>query len=841
MLKWLQLNRQRLLDGMQNVVPTILDYLVEKEHIDPLGDVYQEIVLDTTVPLQKARKLLDWLSSQPPAVFWAFQHAIRQERLQTEAIHRLAVSEIEMRELMELAEDMSPAEKLSLMGGRSVLKACNELQKYYVARDQLLMSAGLAKGKVMVMDKIQVNICLLPPEEAKTALENPLFSSHQDQERHEYLFSKFPQRQLSLLGLDGVFKAKQEGERSPHKVVASGGAGCGKSVCFTRKAPYEWAFGRLWQHFALLFCLELRDKSVWKAKTLSELLKLAELGLSAVEQEEVVQFITSHPDQVVIVCDGLDESSIDPNSLLWHVLQGTAIGVPSRLHIVVTTRPCNAAVELTQSTSYRGVEVIGFAEEDVALFARKYLGIETGKKLLSLLHKQPSIASMMHAPLFCLMVCDLFQKENDLPSRRTDVFQKIVVALLHRFARARNVQVPFQDWTDAPASLKELVIGLGKVAFLGLQNKQLYFTDQELTNAGMPLEALELGLPTRSESTSLWKQDEYAFSHLTLQEFLAALYVSSEVLQTDEDMAKLLETVRFEDGHLSSFWVFLAGLLDSHLVDVLLHRVLSVPATQSGLIGPDRLLQACRCYAESHLGQSSVPSASINTFLGKGSLSFVANFLSVSDCAAISTVLQAHTQTEHLHIVNFGNCHVTDTRLAGLLTGLQRCKSYKKFLMSRNSLSSQEMADLSIVLANSASTLEVLHVDFNHIGEEGLETLGTALKQCKALKSLHLAGNAPAPQTLFDLLSRLPDLEKFSVSGLGDDGVERLAGGVQSCTRLQKLDISSMALSSQSVPILQRLLSSRPSLTLWAREGDFSEDAWKELNHAVGAHRIKKL
>ena len=129
--------------------------------------------------------------------------------------------------------------------------------------------------------------------------------------------------------------------------------------------------------------------------------------------------------------------------------------------------------------------------------------------LLSLLDKQPSIASMMHAPLFCLLVCDLFQEEQELPSRRTEIFQKIVAALLHRYAKARDFKVPFQNWTDAPTSLKELVIGLGKVAFQGLQKKQLYFTDAELFKVGMSLEALELGLLVKLDSTSFWKRDEY--------------------------------------------------------------------------------------------------------------------------------------------------------------------------------------------------------------------------------------------------------------------------------------------------------------------------------------------
>ena len=288
MLKWLELRRQSLIDGMQYVVPIILDYLVTKGRIDPdRSEVYQEIMLDTTVPLQKARKLLDWLSTQPPDVFWTFQKAISQSSLQTYAVHRLVVRDEEIKELMALVTDMSLSDRLGLLSCRSVLKAREELQKSYRSMDELLMSTGLAKGKTMTMEQVMVNVCLLSAEEVQKAFEKPALSSCQDQERSQYVFSKILQNQHSHLSLEEVFRAKNPGEKDPSKVVASGGAGCGKSVCFTRKAPYEWALGRLWQQFALLFCLEARDKCVWKAKTLTELLKLAELGLNAEEEEEV--------------------------------------------------------------------------------------------------------------------------------------------------------------------------------------------------------------------------------------------------------------------------------------------------------------------------------------------------------------------------------------------------------------------------------------------------------------------------------------------------------------------------------------------------------------------------
>ena len=799
MLRWLQLYRKRLLDGMQNVVPIILDYLVDKGKIDPLRDVYQEIMLDTTTNVQKVRKLLDWLATQPPAVFWSFQHAIRQDRLQTEAVHGLAVSDKEMRELRERVNDMSLPEKLNLMSCRSVLKAREELQKFYRSRDKLLMSAGLAKGKTMPMDKILVNVCLLSSEEVKEAFENPSFSSCLDQERSEYLLSKLVQNRSQSLDLEDVFKAKDDDQDDPNKVVATGGAGCGKSVCFTRKVPYEWACGKLWKQFALLFCLELRDKNVWKVKTLADLLGLAELHLSAREQDEIVQFITNHPDKVAIVCDGLDEGSINESSLLFRLLQGKCVGIPSSLRVVVTTRPCKAAGDISQSISHRGVEIVGFTEEDVALFARKYLGQNAGDKLVSLLEKQPEIGGMLHAPLFCLLVCDLFQEEQDLPSRRTELFEKIIVALLHRFAKAHSLEEPFQDWADAPANLREMVIGLGKVAFQGLKEKQLYFTDVELKKAGMPDAALELGLLTKSESTKFWKRDEYAFSHLTLQEFMATLYVSSEVLQTDADMAKLLEMVHFEDGHLSTFWVFLAGVLRLGILEAFLRATSGQPKVieVASYLHDVRMLQLYRCFYESELGKRGAKSASVGTLLKKiPSITLIGTSLSVSDCAAISTLLRAHQETEKFRQVTFINCIIPDAGFEQLLCVLQPCNSIQEFSMTNMifSLPTQHMSSIGTILANSASTLEEVDLCESVLGDDGLEQLTPGLQQCRNLKRLQLNYTCltfrSAP-TLRDVVSCLPRLKNLSLSGndLHDSGIEQLASGLQHCTALRQLTV----------------------------------------------------
>ena len=749
-----------------------------------------------------------------------------------------------MKELMEFVKGMSLPEKLGLMSSQAVLKAREELQKFYLSRDELPVSAGLAKGKTMPMDKILVNICLLSSEEAKKALEDPSFASERDQRRSEYLFSKILQNQPSLLTLEEVFKAKQEGEKDPNKVVASGGAGSGKSTCFTRKAPYEWALEKLWKQFVLLFCLELRDKSVWKAKTLVELLRLAQLGLSAEEQEVVRLFITNHPDQVAIVCDGLDEGSVDEDSFLWSLLKGNCVGVPSSLRMVVTTRPCKAASDVSQSISYRGVEVVGFTNEDVASFVHKYLGKERGTALLAQLEKRPTVASMMHAPLFCLLICDLFQHDQDLPSRGTEIFEKIVVSLLRCYAKAHGSNASFRDMSKAPPKLTELILGLGKVAYDGLQKKQMYFTEGELEEAGLPSEALQLGLLTKSESTDIFQEDKFAFWHLTLQEFLSAFYVSGEVLKTSADVAKLLEKVSLLDGHLSTFWVFLAGLLRADMVEDFLRRLSK--EIRNFLNKFRALLMLFRCFAESCLARSGSRSASVGKILkiqgfNFAAYSFIAGRLSVFDCTAISTALQSHTASKEVHTVDVPGRFMTDAELEQLLPGLHCCTAIQKFNLSFNALTGQLMSEVGVILANNASTLESVGLSGNRIEDDGLEKLVPGIKQCKKLRSLFLTFTGLTSRRgsiLGDVVSSLPCLEQLGISGngLGDEGLEQLAGGLQLCASLRVLYINRLNLSAQSVPILTGLASSLPSLDEIHTWENFEEDDKMKLHHSARGH-----
>ena len=127
------------------------------------------------------------------------------------------------------------------------------------------------------------------------------------------------------------------------------------------------------------------------------------------------------------------------------------------------------------------------------------------------------------------------------------------------------MKTSFKSVEKAPDQLFEKVLEVGKVAFDRLKKKDLSYFQQE--EEDLSEKAMGLGFLEHVQSTTSSEEDRYGFRHLTVQEYLAAVYVCREVLKKAEDVVHLAEELGCgeESGHLNTFWVFVASLVDSSL------------------------------------------------------------------------------------------------------------------------------------------------------------------------------------------------------------------------------------------------------------------------------------
>ena len=664
--------------------------------------------------------------------------------------------------------------------------------------------------------------------------------------------------QSKQVNMSGLLTADDEGGKDPVRLVAVGAAGSGKSFAFTMKATHDWCGGEFWENFALLRTIRCRDKSVWKARSISELFQLEEFGLSSAEEAGVQAFIAQQPERVVLVCDGLDEGSVDEGSFLWRIMIGKNL---RGLRVIITSRPCSAVTSLSESGAiHRHVQMTGFSKENVDDFVVKYLG-EQGRVMLSQLAEQPSVASLMHTPFFALLICEQFKEAGQLPDRRRDVFSSVTLRLVQRFAKRRGFRAAFKRLEKAPRKLFEHVLEVGKVAFDRLKNKDLsYF---ELEEEDLSPEAIELGFLEHMQATSLSKVDQYGFRHLTVQEYLAALYACSGVVKKAGDAARLVEELGCGPaaGHLNTFWVFVAGLLDSSLHEELFAAIAGVHMqtvhpgnTVEGFCraknaqmemdernecGSDvqevpskrcsefvtlkqplqeyRFLLLLHCYSEVPIDSVSKRSPCVVDVLNRWEVYESESWavLSHHDTRVISSAIVRHSDA--LERVDLSPLSLDDPGLHRILPALNKCTLLKELHVDLHMRRSLTPVRLGSILSRNSQTLEMLTVSSLLVQGGVFDGAEDDLEPMQQLKRLELWDvNLKAHgRELSSSIRHLPALRKCVLTRvLMTDSVfiSLVAPALQMCKRLQTLVVKVMPLTGERMSVFASILISLPRL-----------------------------
>ena len=858
---WLDRNREAMVKRLQDHVMAIVDRLVQEGDIDPaLDEAYQFVVAAHAVPVEKVRRLLDSLRKRSPEAFEHFQSALRENGCED-----LTAKDDDVRELEAEFDSLPAFRRLSLELGipASVQEARESLQRSYLeAASEVHMLADMSRSKdegLRNLEDVFVNIGLVSSDEVEKLCSE---WTGKDGGVEEVLAQAMKARQLTLSGL---LEAQSEGSKAPVRIMALGTAGSGKSFTFTMKAAYDWCGGALWEKIALLRTIRCRDKGVWHAKTISELFQLRELGLSAAQEVEVEKFISTHPSQFALVCDGLDEGQVDESSFLWRVMSGTSL---RGLCVIITSRPCSAVSDLSQSgTINRHVQLFGFSKENVREFVIKYLGEIQGAEMLSQLAKQPSISSLMHTPFFALLVCEQFKEEGQIPETRSGIFSSVTLRLVQRYARRLGLKAKFKRIEKAPGMLYKHVLEVGRVAFDRLKRKDLsYF---ELDEEDLPAEAVGLGYLEHMQATSLSGEDQYGFRHLTMQEYLAALYACAEVLKKEGDVVKLAEQLGCgaESGHLNTFWVFVASLLESNLREELLCAIAKTdiqtvtkrmqamdrasdstssvdsPFASSGEsvggegeetenkhsrksqreaepLGIYRFLLLLHCFQEFTATGHCKPSACMKYVLKQEGVDRQRyGGLTPSDLGVISRVMEYYS--DMVEKVDMRGCLLGDDGLQQLLGGLLSCTRLHELNLQSNRLSNLHMARVGEVLTNNKLTLKTVDLGWNSdVGDSGLCRLADGLRHVQHLQRLrlwYLQLTEASGQTLASIISHQPSLVECDIgtNHIGDSGFTAMAPAMQKCQHLEKLDLCSIGLTCDSHTMLTLLsvLASLPRLS----------------------------
>uniref|UniRef100_A0A8C5FID1 NACHT domain-containing protein n=1 Tax=Gadus morhua TaxID=8049 RepID=A0A8C5FID1_GADMO len=393
---------------------------------------------------------------------------------------------------------------------------------------------------------------------------------------------------------EDIFKPGQD--KPIRTIMTTGVAGIGKTL-LTHKFTLDWAEGKANQDIDFAFLLTFRELNLLKGKEFS-LLEL--LHQFSVETKESGIYRYDH-DQVVFILDGLDECRLpldfqnnpiwtdvtEPTSvevLLTNIIRGVLL--PSA-RIWITTRPA-AANQIPAECVDMVTEVRGFTDPQKEEYFRKRFREGTmATTIISHVKKSRSLHIMCHIPVFCwitaTVLVDFFKT-----SQRGGEVPKTVTQMYSHFLRVQSIQGDRKYRERAETDLlwssesREIIVSLGKLAFNQLEKGQLIFYEADLAECDIDIRAASVysGVFTQifKEECGLHQDRMFCFVHLSIQEFLAALYVFLSYINTGVNLlleeqptsrdAELLhlyqsavdKALQSENGHLDLFLRFLLGL-----------------------------------------------------------------------------------------------------------------------------------------------------------------------------------------------------------------------------------------------------------------------------------------
>ena len=308
-------------------------------------------------------------------------------------------------------------------------------------------------------------------------------------------------------------------------VLVQGAPGVGKTT-MAWELCRQWGEGKLLQEYSLLVLLKLRDSCVQKATAVTDLYIHSDLLLQSAVASAVSR---TEGKGTAFLLEGYDElpEDMQEHSIFAQVINGEIL---PKADVIITSRPSASDILFKHcyQQSYQHVEVLGFTEEQINSYVEESFGADEQyqRQFESYLACYPHIRALMYIPLNCSIVIDVYRssktRDSIVPRTQTELYTVLTRILLSRYLTAHKVHGKERRWNlqslaDVPSDVKQNLLKLSELAYQGVVQQQLIFhiIPSDLETMGlMDMEYDEL------ESVS------YNFLHLTIQEFLAAYYVS---------------------------------------------------------------------------------------------------------------------------------------------------------------------------------------------------------------------------------------------------------------------------------------------------------------------------
>ncbi|CAI5638913.1 unnamed protein product [Oreochromis niloticus] len=787
----------------------------DQQHQTDLDSIFM-LLEDNIITFIKneLKKIQKVLSPDYPTAHHSQMEDDERKRSSSEAFLKITLDFLRRMKQVELANRL--LSRIPMGGLEPNLKS-------FLKKKFQCVSEGIAKsGKTTLLNQIYTELYII---EGGTAEVN---------DEHEVRQIETASRKIDSLettiGQEDIFKASPGRDEPIRTVLTKGVAGIGKTF-LTQKYTLDWAEDKANQDIQFIFPFTFRELNVLKEEKFS-LVELVHHFFTETKEAGIRSFEDS---QVVFIFDGLDECRLpldfhktkiltDPRKstsvdvLLINLIRGKLL--PSA-HLWITTRPA-AANQIPPDCVDMVTEVRGFTNSQKEEYFKKRFRDKKASRIISHIKTSRSLHIMCHIPIFCWITATVLEdvlrtrEGGQLPKTLTEMYIHFLVVQ----AKVKKVKYDGGAETDphwSPESRK-MIESLGKLAFDQLQKGNLIFYESDLTECGIDIRAASVysGVFTQifKEVRGLYQDKVYCFIHLSVQEFLAALYVHLtfinsgvnllEEQQTISKKSKLLNEPKLHylhqsgvdralqspNGHLDLLLRFLLGLslpTNQTLLQGLLTKTGSSSQTNkktvqyikeriSENLSAEKSINLFHCLNE--LNDSSLVEE-IQQCMKSGSLS--TDKLSPAQWSALVFILLS--SEKDLDVFDLKKYSASEEAPQRLLPVV---RASDKALLDGCNLSGRSCAALSSVLNFQFSSLRELDLSNNDLRDSGVQLFSEGLKDphCK-LESLSLSGCLITEEGCTSLASALSSnpahLRELDLSynHPGDSGINLLLAGLK--------------------------------------------------------------
>ncbi|XP_064799575.1 NACHT, LRR and PYD domains-containing protein 3-like isoform X3 [Oncorhynchus masou masou] len=694
-------------------------------------------------------------------------------------------------------------------GPAVVQKVRDELKSYLKKKYEQIYEGTSKKGDFVYLNKIYTELYVIDGAMGGVSGDHEV----------RCLDSRTPATEETVK-LSEIFKPQPDQKKRIRTVLSLGIAGVGKTVS-VQKFILDWTEGKENQDIDFIIPLPFRQINKIREEDCS-LIDLLHQFFPFMEPINTLE----EGLKVLFIFDGLDESrlplALNHNKdvakdtktapldvLITNLITGQLL--PSAL-IWITSRPA-AANQIDRNYIHQWTEIRGFNDpQKEEYFRKRFCNDDQAYRIINHIKSSRSLHIMCHIPVFCWISATVL---NDILGKtKSGEMPKTLTKMYEHFLLCQTDKMTEQKY---PTGSKNAVLQLAKLAFCQLQKGQLIFYEKDLRESGIDI---EVAIVYSGVCTEIFLEEEKVFSfvHLSVQEFLAALYAyhchttdNNNVLlpkltrkhsifcfecfpQSWKSVFDLHKTaidkaLESQNGHLDLFLRFLLGLsLESN--QRLLSGILpetkdreDIEKTVSYIkekiredLSPEKSINLFHCLSE--LKDESLV-LEIQSYLRSGSLPV--NNLSPTQWSALTFVLMTSEETQE--VFDLKKYIRSEEGLLKLLAVITSCRCA---LLNRCNLTKNCCVALASALTPRSNTSHLRKLDLsdNNLQDSGVQKLSDRLNdpQCK-LETLGLSlcgvtekGCAYLASALRSNPSHLKELD-LSYNHPGDSGVKLLSAG----------------------------------------------------------------